>query len=160
MPEGSFFTIAPEIMDRVGAGILHGNVEVDQIYAKYQHESLDLAHPHGGSAKYLADPLNANYAKYLEEIAKTVLDDGGHAGMIAAMEDLSGKVETTAPVWFNDLRRSGHPSVSDDGKVIYDRAPKQHRLSEAEIEAKKDLDPSGWITKHGDHIYVGKAAGS
>lgn len=160
MPEGTFFTIAPEIEARVGGGILHGEVEVNQVYALYQHESLDLAHPHGGSAKYLSDPLYANYAKYLEGIAATVLDDGGHAGMIAAMENLSDQVETTAPVWFNDLRRSGHPSVTDDGHSVYDRAPKQHRLTEAEIEAKKDLDPSGWITKHGDHIYVGKAAGS
>jgi hypothetical protein len=137
-----------------------GRVEVNQVYAKFQHESLDLKHPHGGHARFLANPLMRDHLFYMQLLADDAIDNGGRRAMVFAMENLSDHVETEAPIWFSDLRRSGHPSVTDDGMTYYDRAPIQHRLTEEEIEAKKDLDPSGWITLHGDHIYVGKKEGS
>jgi hypothetical protein len=72
----------------------------------------------------------------LQAYAATVLRDGGQQSVIDSMEHLSGEVERLAPVEFGDLRASGHPSVTDDGHVIYDRAPRQHRLTEAELAAK------------------------
>jgi hypothetical protein len=66
-----------------------------------------------------------------------VLDDGGEAAMIRSVEDLAeeGGVAVRAPVLYDNLRASGHPVVTSDGAVIYDRAPRQHRLSEEELKA-------------------------
>lgn len=153
---GDFMLRSQEIIDRVGGGSLVGCVEVNQVYAHYQHENLALKHPRGGQARYLADPLMRNASDYLQEIAATVLDDGGRRSMIMAMEHLSAEVETHAPWEFKDLQHSGHPTVTDGGRLIYDRPPVQHRLTEAELEAKKDADPSGWAMIKGDHVYVGK----
>lgn len=59
-------------------------------------------------------------------------------------EDLSGKVYDLAPHEFGDLRASGHPSVIDEGAVVYDRAPHVHRLSEEELKAKSHLRALGF----------------
>ena len=96
-------------------------------------------------------PLN------LEAIAKTVLEDGGKHGMVAAMEDLADTVAVVAPVEFGNLRASGSPSVVDDGTVVYDRAPLQHRLSEEELRAERGLfnapdtkkeHEAAWLAEH------------
>ena len=78
-----------------------------------------------------------HYDKYFTEIARTVLDDGGKEAMRSAVEDLAedGGVATHAPVLYANLRASGHPSVTSDGAVIYDRPPRQHRLTEDELKA-------------------------
>jgi hypothetical protein len=78
-----------------------------------------------------------NYSRYFEDIAATVLDDGGDAAMIRSCEDLAeeGGVATRAPLLWDNLRASGHPIVTSDNVVIYDRAPRQHRLSEEELKA-------------------------
>ena len=88
-----------ELLSRqVGNGFCVGKVIVDQVYAKYQHEDLALRHPRGGTAKYLTIPLFRNRWAYLQEVAKTCLDDGGVRGMAIAMEHLAGGVShsTTA----------------------------------------------------------------
>lgn len=115
---------------------LQGSVVVDQVYAKYQHERVELHHPRGGSAKYLERPLMGHYRDYLSDYAKTVLHDGGQPAMKRSMEHLSDQVELTAPVEWNDLRKSGHPSVEQGGRTIYDRAPKAARLTAEELKAK------------------------
>lgn len=68
------------------------------------------------------------------------------------MEHLSGQVKVHAPILFNNLRRSGHPIVTLDGRTIYDRPPEQRRLTEEELRALNRLRwPSlpdrlkGWI---------------
>lgn len=124
-------------------GPLEGTVVVDQVYAKYQHEGLDLSHPRGGQAKYLSQPLLDNRYRYLTEVAKTVLEDGGQQGMQNAVEDLAGEggVETHAPVLWGDLRRSGHPIVKSDDRVVFDRPPAARRLTDAELRAKARLIP-------------------
>ena len=132
------------------------SVVVDQVYAHYQHERLELKHPRGGKAKYLEQPLYDNYGGYLREYAANVLRDGGRSSMKNAAEHLSDQVEITAPREFGDLLRSGHPSVTQAGHVIYDRPPKQHRLSEPELRAKarlRHLPPEliGWIWWHVMH---------
>ena len=57
------------------------------------------------------------------------------------MEDLAedGGVASHAPVEFGDLRDSGHPSVTEDGRTVYDREPRQGRLSPEELKAKYRL---------------------
>lgn len=120
-------------------GDLEGTVTVDQVYAHYQHEHLEFHHPRGGEALYLQRPLMESFRLYLTDYARTVLKDGGHPAMARSMEHLSDMVEIRAPVEFADLRRSGHPQVTLGGRVVYDRQPKVHRLTEEELRMKNRL---------------------
>jgi hypothetical protein len=123
-----------ELMARVGVGDTVGKVEVDQIYAHYQHEDLALQHVAGGP-KYLEGPLLENMHDYVSWLADTCLEEGGAKdGMIRAMEHLSEQVTVRAPVRYGNLRFSSHPSVEDDGVTVYDRPPVAHRLTEEEIK--------------------------
>ena len=117
---------------------LRGQVTVDQVYAHYQHEHLEFRHPRGGRALYLQAPFYEHYDGYLRDYAGSVLDDGGQRSMEHSMEHLSDQVEVHAPREFGDLMRSGHPEVIQ-GVHHYDRPPKQHRLSEAELKLKNRL---------------------
>jgi hypothetical protein len=78
-----------------------------------------------------------NYPEYFAAIAATVLEDGGEAAMIHSTEDLAGDggVATRAPVLWWNLRRSGHPFVTSDGAIVYDRAPEQEYLTEDQLKA-------------------------
>lgn len=126
-----------ELKELVGSGDLVGKVEVDQSYAAVQHNSLDFHHPRGGQALYLQEPLFSHKDEYLRRIAGSVLEDGGKRGMIESVENLAedGGVATHAPILYSNLRASGHPSVVSDGTTVYDRPPRQHRLSEEELKA-------------------------
>jgi len=117
-------------------GHLRGTVVVDQVYAHFQHEHLELHHPRGGMAKFLQRPLMANYRDYLDDYARSVLRDGGHAAMRRSVEHLSGQVEITAPREWGDLLKSGHPQVHLGEHEIYDRSPKVHRLTKEELRIK------------------------
>lgn len=134
---GTFNERILELARRVGYGDLEGHVVVDQVYARLQHEDLTLNHPRGGQAKYLEQPLHTDHGRYLQNIADAVLDEGPVSAMTEAMEDLSGQVERYAPVLFENLRESGHPMVVDGGRTVYDRAPKQRRLTEAELREQQ-----------------------
>jgi hypothetical protein len=141
---------------------LTGTCTVDQVYAHFQSERLDLHHPRGGGPKFLERPLMQHYRDYLDDYAKTVLHDGGQPAMKRSVEHLSDQVEVTAPVEFTDLRRSGHPSVTQGGRTVYDRPPKQHRLTEEELRVKSRarmhaLQAAGlpwFFTRHGKVIRV------
>lgn len=139
MGSESFTERLDELAERVGAGTLRGRVEVDQVYAQFQHEGLDLKHPRGGQAKYLEEPLYAKHGRYLERVADAVLDGDLVRAMADGMEDLSDEVERLAPVEFTDLRRSGHPQVEDGPLTAYDRPPAQLRLTEQQLRAKAQL---------------------
>lgn len=132
---GDFGDRMRELRARVGNGDLVGKVEVNQVYAKYQHEGLDLRHPRGGRAKYLGAPLLENLDQYLQKVADSVLEDGGDSGMIESMQALSNQVYLNAPLEFNNLKNSGHPSVTSDGHVIYDEPPAVERLTEEQLKA-------------------------
>ena len=121
----------------VGTGDLTGKVEVSQIYAQRQHEELSWAHPRGGQALYLSQPLLENYPRYLQAYADHLLEDGGESSLAESMENLAeeGGVATRAPVLHANLRASGHPSVTSGEVTVYDRPPRQHRLSEEELRA-------------------------
>lgn len=134
---GDFFERIDELREKVGHGTLSGKVEVDQVYAHYQHEDLTLNHPRGGQGKYLEGPLLAGSEDWMRTVAKQVLEEGPADGMKEVVERVSDKVELHAPVEFDHLRRSGHPTVTDDGTVVYDRAPKVGRLSEEELKAER-----------------------
>jgi hypothetical protein len=119
--------------------LLRGQVTVDQVYAHYQHEHLEFRHPRGGEALYLQRPFYEHASSYLADYAHDVLRDGGHDAMKHSMEHLSDQVELHAPREFGDLLRSGHPEVIQGGHPVYDRPPKQHRLTEGELRIKNRL---------------------
>lgn len=119
-----------------------GHVEVDQVYAHYQHEHPEFHHPDGGEAFYLKTPLYAKADDYLKHVAEGAIDHSGvHVvrAMEENMEDLSLEVYHRAPWEFADLRASGHPIVEVDGVVVYDRAPMVHRLDKEELRIKSHL---------------------
>ena len=143
-------------MTRIGEGVIHCQVIMDQVYAHYQHERLDLRHPHGGHARYLATPLFTRYPKYLADYARSFTTDGGIRSLERSMEDLSDQAGWHAPYEFGDLAASGHPMVRIGDHIEYDRPPKQHRLTEAELRIKnrlRHLPPEliGWIWWHVMH---------
>lgn len=141
---GDFRQRTNELLNRVGDGDLEGRVEVNQVYAKYQHERLDLRHPGGGGPKYLETPLMENARGYVQELADHVTDPNGlRQAMERNMEDLSQEVFENAPFEFGDLRASGHPTVEDGGTVVYDRAPMAHRLTREELRIKNHLHNLG-----------------
>lgn len=158
MSTDSFHDRMTELIDRIGDGELIGTVVVDQIYAKIQHEDLTFDHENGGQAKYLTQPLFEKRDIYFGDVAATILDDGGVAGMIESTEDLAtlGGVMKYAPVEWGDLRRSGHPSVLSGLDLVYDRPPLARRLTEAELKAKSRLSRPpgpllGYIWWHVEH---------
>lgn len=141
---GTFADRIDELADRVGHGDLQASCVVDQVYARYQHEGLDLKHPEGGQAKYLEEPVHAAEGEYMSRLAKSVLDGRLVEAAEQVAEDMSEAVYVHAPFEFGDLRASGHPSVRDDGRVAYDRPPRVHRLTEDELRAKGDLRDLGF----------------
>lgn len=140
---GDFTARIDELIEQTGDGALIGSVVVDQVYARYQHERMDLKHPRGGEAKYLVTPLMQRYQQYLHTLARAALDGDLPSAMADSMEDLSQAVFEKAPREFWDLRESGHPMVNDGNTLIYDRAPVVHRLSEAELTVKSRLRSEG-----------------
>lgn len=140
----SFDAALAKLAQAVGVGTVRGSVVVDQVYARYQHEGLDFAHPRGGQAKYLEQPLYANVPLYMQDIAARVLPDGDVVQAMADVtEDLSGEVFDRAPIEFLDLRASAHPVVTQGGAVKYDRPPMQARLTEVQLKAKHKLRAIG-----------------
>jgi hypothetical protein len=133
---GTFDARIDELRKMVGSGKITAGLTVDQRYAHRQHEELSYHHPRGGQAKYLEAPLMDHFRDYIEDYARTVLDDGGQAAMRRSAENLSDQVEMHAPREFLDLMFSGAPSVTQDGRTIYSRPPKRRRLTDAELRDK------------------------
>jgi hypothetical protein len=135
---GTFHERISDLREMVGSreGRIRASVIVDQVYAHYQHERIELHHPRGGQAKYLEQPLLERYHDYLTDYARTVLADGGHEAMKRSAEHLSDQVEIFAPREWGDLLKSGHPQVHLGQRETYDRPPKVHRLTKDELRVK------------------------
>jgi hypothetical protein len=86
----------------------------------------------------LEQPFFSQAEDHVRSVAKQVLEPGGPAaGMRDVVENTASDVFTHAPVEFDNLRRSAHPIVEDDGVVVYDRAPEVHRLTEQELRDER-----------------------
>ena len=133
---GTFSERLAYLADQVGHGHLTGRVEVDQVYAQIQHEDLSYHHPRGGGPLYLQQPLYDSSNTSLQRLADHVLDGHLIRAMADGVEELSDKVTEYAPVEFDNLRRSGHPTVTSDDTVVYDRPPQVPRLTEDELRAE------------------------
>lgn len=147
----TFFDRVDELSRQIGSGDLVGNVEFDQVYAHYQHAHPEFKHPRGGQAFYLSAPLFDKTDERMEKLAaRAITPDGSEIehGMADAMEDLSDDAEAKAPVEFADLKNSGHPTVTSDDVVVYDRPPTVARLSKDELKTKDKLRDRG-LLRHG-----------
>lgn len=143
--------------DMGGSGSITAACVVDQVYAHYQHDRLDLRHPRGGQAKYLEQPLLANADHYMQRIARDLITESGselQSAMIDISEDMAGLVEDHAPREWHDLMYSAAPSVTEsrlkassvlgagsefytrEGHTLYSRPPKVRRLTEEELRQK------------------------
>jgi hypothetical protein len=134
-----------ELQESVGHGHLTAHLLRDQVYAHYQEARLDLRHPQGGQAMYQESSLYDHRDDYLRGIAETVLVDIT-SGMIDAVEEFDGHAADRCPKELTLLSRSGHPSVTSEGTVVYDRAPEIPRLS------KGDLKELGRLRSHGTAV--------
>lgn len=132
---GTFLARTKMLMDNVGGGNLIGVIEVNQVYAKYQHERMDLAHDDGGP-KYLGNAMKEGAVPAMAVLARSVLRGDLSIAMSRQMENIAHRMPKFAPTEFGDLDRSAHVKVIDRGAIVYDR-PGVPRLSEAEIEAKR-----------------------
>lgn len=139
---GDFGVQMDRIAAEVGVGTLSAMVEFDQAYAHRQHEDLAFRHIHGGGGKYLERALFEDLPEYMTILADRVITDS-HIAMIVVAERIAKRASSNAPQRSHGLAGSDHPSVTDNGNVVYDRAASEHRRGSEEIEAdNKELqDP-------------------
>jgi hypothetical protein len=166
-----------ELRAQVGDGLLHGQINFDQVYARYVDGWGDLGddtgvitpteeshgpngkpgpsfdHPRGGEAGY----LTATLTRIGPSIAQAWADSIGEETpldnvMIHQVEDVTSEAEGLAPREFWLLSGSGHPSVESDGSTIYDRPPLIGRAPEDLLQAMK-RSPRGLDIEHenGNH---------
>jgi hypothetical protein len=135
----SFAERIDNLIRSVGTGDLVGSVVVDQVYAHYQEVGLQLKHPRGGNAGALGTAVDDNGPRVFEEMAAGLLEDGPTGPMRDGVERIADVYAANAPREFANLSLSAHPSVTDNGTVIYDRPPSQPRLTEDELKALNAL---------------------
>lgn len=133
---GSFQGRLSELVAKTGSGGLSGRVVFNQIYAAYQHNSLELNHPQGGQAMFLTNAIVAGTPTMMQRLADAVLDGDLLQAMITNVERTATNASRRAPVEFWDLRKSANPQVRDNGKLVYNRPPEQRRLTEEETKQK------------------------
>lgn len=121
-------------------GRWQAKIEVDQVYAHYQEVHPEFRHPRGGQAFYVRDTLYLG--QWVGRMAPGLINERGvdvEGRMRMVANGLDNGVILRAPWEFNDLRRSGHPSVLHDGVPVYDRPPMVRRLSEEDLRLKGKL---------------------
>lgn len=142
----TFFDRIDELDIAVGHGLLTLAVEINQIYAHYQEVGDDFEHPRGGEARALRNSLFVKIDQFMEIYARSFITETGSDVIQAAKdiaENISFEYYDRAPREFDDLRDSGHPTVTDDGVVIYDRAPRVGRLTAEQLREKSKLRDEG-----------------
>jgi hypothetical protein len=144
---GTFAARTRELQDRIGHGKLEMKVTVDQVYAAAQETGTWVTgpnagkvihhHPHGGKTHFLGGSLMEQHPRYLETLARQTLEvDGLHRAAHENVESLAREVFDNAPREFEDLRNSAHPTVTDNGVIVYDRPPVRERLSKEALKEK------------------------
>lgn len=116
----------------VGWGKIKASCLVNQPYAQNQHQTDHFKHPHGGRSHYLGGPLLEHSFELLEGLARSVIRPHGtdlHGEMVDIAETMSRYVFENAPRETGRLAMSGHPKVTDNGRVLYDRPPLSPRMT-------------------------------
>lgn len=126
MAQDNFAERIDSLARSVGTGKIVAKCEVNQPYAQNQHQSDRFEHPHGGRSHYLGGPLLEHAFDLVEGIARGTITPFGSTidrRMIDVAEEMSRYVLENAPKETGALSLSGHPSVTSNGIVIYDRPP-------------------------------------
>lgn len=134
-----FLKKTSHLLDQVGDGDLTAKIEVDQVYAQYQHEGLDLKHPQGGEAHFLINAFTAKESTVMHDLAESAVTTEGsnlEGQMEKSVEQVSTEAANRTPKEWGDLANSMHPTVTSGEETTYDRPPKARRLTEAELKAK------------------------
>jgi hypothetical protein len=150
------------LLDYIGGpGTLTMRVEFDQVYAHRQHEEIGWKHPRGGQAQYLSAPFYEMYIGFMENLAAHALEDEGlKRAMIENAQALGLKASLLAPMEWGVLKGSAHPTVEEDGVVVYDSPPIFPRLDDATLDQMHrmwaDMFPNPWPRKTNRRRYKGK----
>lgn len=144
-----FFERIDQLAEQVGFGVLTMTDEVDQVYAAPQERGFwetgpnagvhITHHPRGGQQDALRDSLLERTDEWMQTLADGLITTEGsdlrHAASDVA-EGIAKRYALLAPIDVGDLRVSSHPTVTDDGAVVYDRPPLVPRLSRDQLKAK------------------------
>lgn len=145
---GTFLARTEELKGRVGDGVMHFDVSVEQLYAIPQEagywenflgkHGFKTLHPrHGGMIGALGYSLHEMADHFLEDCAdRLMLPDGLFTAFVSGSEDLCAAYSLNAPVEWGNLRLSGHPTVADNSVTVYDRPPICPPLSREELDAQ------------------------
>ena len=131
----------PELQRRVGEGTLRGLVVLDQVYAKYQHERMDLRHPRGGQAKFMELTIAIRSSVWMGWLAEATLDGDLVRVMADCMEDLDDMMKVLIPTELGVLKNSGNPRVLDEFRMVYNRPARWRRLTDSELNALRKRAP-------------------
>ena len=101
-----------ELLEATPVGFLVGSVEMDQVYAHYQHEHPEFKHPRGGQAFFLRDALYTQIDMIMTALALSVTKKRLPQAMAEGMERVSDLAYQLSPVEYTPLRRSTHPTVA------------------------------------------------
>lgn len=134
-----------QLIRRTSGPEVVATVVVDQVYAEIQHEALEFAHPRGGQAKYLEEPLISGMPGRMRDVAAGLLDEDETAVGLWASAGRSVKdaVRENAPREFGDLGNSAALTVEEGGAQRVYEPPIQRRLTEQELDAKDFLRDMG-----------------
>lgn len=134
---GGTFTGRVDTLIRETEGRWAAHIEVNQVYAHYQEVHPEFHHPDGGQAFYVRDTVYLG--DWMRQLADGLIDSYGvglNPGLRAVAEGMARGVYLRAPWEFNDLRKSGKPSVTRSGAVVWERPPDIGRLSEEQLKLK------------------------
>jgi hypothetical protein len=138
---GDFQERTNELLELVGDGDLEIKVEMNQVYAGYQHRGISrftgrpLVYHRGGESHFLHNAMINGSDAHLEKLAASFPEV--RRGAVEVAGDVRSAAEANAPVEFHNLARSGHETVTDDGAVIHDRPPDVPRLSDEALRAQR-----------------------
>lgn len=138
---GTFVGRIAILRDNVGGGSLVGQIIIDQVYARYQHER-HLHHPRGGRSKFLTTGLTTTGPRAFGTMANQVLRGSLNIAMARGTENVVKAVRSLEPREFGTMANSATVRVTDRGRVTYYRrgAP---RLTDDQIEARRRLSQRG-----------------
>lgn len=157
----TFFDRMDDLSEQVGRGELHGQVNFDQVYARYVDGTGDLGddtgvitpteishgphgkpgptfdHPRGGQAGYLTGTLTEKGAEVAQQWADSIGEERPlDTVAITQVEAVAAEAAIRAPREFWLLTGSGSTEVQSDGAVIYEREAPVPRAAEGLL---KDL---------------------
>lgn len=135
----TFFRRIEKLDSRIGHGKITASVKVDQLYARYQHERMNLNHHGVGGPKFLTRALFENHDRWYTQIANHLYSPlGVNHWMVRISKNFKSETQKRTPVFLSHLKTSAEARVKEGGAFIY-RGPHTPRLSKRQVRAKAHL---------------------